>query len=201
NSGVPVLPNILQVNDGLAWLAQLGLFLMLGLLVAPSQMMDIALPALGIACVLTFIARPLAAFLSLTPFGLNWREMTFISWVGLRGAVPIVLALFPIMARLPEAQLLFNVTCVVVLFSLLLQGTTLAPLARRLNLEVPAPRLPQRRFPLELPEPDDHELYLLPLREVRGEPRRLKSLRLPKGSALVAVFRQGELLLPDAELA
>lgn len=200
NSGAPVLPNILQVNDGLAWLAQLGLFLMLGLLVTPSQMMGIALPAFGIAIVLTLIARPLAVFLSLAPFGMNWREKSFISWVGLRGAVPIVLALFPVMAKIPEAKLLFNVTCVVVLFSLLLQGTTLATLARFLKLEVPAPRLPQRRFPLKLPDQSDHEIFLLPMREVKSEPVKIKSLRLPKGSALVAIFRERELILPNADL-
>jgi cell volume regulation protein A len=200
NSGAPVLPNILQVHDGMAWLAQLGLFLMLGLLVQPSQMLHIALPGFGIALVLTFIARPLAVFISLTPFGLNWREMTFISWVGLRGAVPIVLALFPIMAKIPEAQLLFNITCVVVLFSLLMQGTTLAPLARWLKLEVPAPRLPQLRLPLNLPDQSDHELFLLPMREIKSEPAKLKSLRLPKGSALIAIFRERELLLPSPDI-
>lgn len=199
NSGAPVLPNILQVNDGLAWLAQLGLFLILGLLVTPSQIMHIALPGLGIALVLTLIARPLAVFISLAPFGLNWREMTFISWVGLRGAVPIVLALFPIMAKIPEAQLLFNTTCVVVLFSLMLQGTTLSALARLLKLEVPAPRLPQRRFALKLPDQSDHELFLLPMREIKSEPIKAKSLRLPKGSALVAIFRERELVLPSAD--
>lgn len=200
NSGAPVLPNILQVHDGLAWLAQLGLFLILGMLVTPSQMLHIALPGLAIALVLTFVARPLAVFLSLSPFGMNWREMTFISWVGLRGAVPIVLALFPIMAKIPEAQLLFNVTCCVVLFSLLMQGTTLAPLARLLKLEVPAPRLPQRRIPLKLPDQSDHELFLLPMRDIKSEPAKIKSLRLPKGSALVAIFRERELLLPSADI-
>ncbi|MET0379875.1 MAG: potassium/proton antiporter [Spongiibacteraceae bacterium] len=200
NSGAPVLPNILQVHDGLAWLAQLGLFLILGMLVTPSQMLDIALPGLGIALVLTFVARPLAVFLSLSPFGMNWREMTFISWVGLRGAVPIVLALFPIMAKIPEAQLLFNITCCVVLFSLLMQGTTLAPLARLLKLEVPAPRLPQRRIALKLPDDSDHELFLLPMREIKSEPVKIKSLRLPKGSALVAIFRERELLLPSVDV-
>jgi len=199
NSGAPLLPTILQVHDGLAWLAQLGLFLMLGLLVTPSDMMHIALPALGLAFVLMFVARPLAVALSLTPFGINWRELVFISWVGLRGAVPIVLALFPIMAQLPQAQLLFNTTCFVVLVSLLVQGTTLAPVARWLRLEVPAPRLPQRRIPLNLPDHSDHELYLLPMQQVRAETMPAKSLRLPSGSALLAVFRNRELLLPDSD--
>lgn len=202
NSGAPLLPTILQVNDGLAWLAQLGLFLILGLLVTPSHMMHLALPALGLALVLMFAARPLAVMISLSPFGIHWREQLFISWVGLRGAIPIVLALFPIMAQLPEAQLLFNTTCFIVLVSLLVQGTTLAPMARWLKLEVPAPRLPQRRIPLQLPDHSDHELYLLPMEQVRTEPTRADKLHLPPGAALLAVFRNRELMLPrrDTEL-
>ena len=196
NSGAPLLPTILHVHDGLAWLAQLGLFLMLGLLVTPSQMLHLAVPGLGLAFVLMFIARPLAVGLSLWPFGMNLRELIFISWVGLRGAVPIVLALFPIIAQIPEAQLLFNVTCFVVVVSLLIQGTTLASAARWLKLEVPAPRLPQRRIPFNLPDHSDHELYLLPMQEMHAEPIALQALRLPKGSTLLAIFRERELLLP-----
>lgn len=199
NSGATLLPTILQVHDGLAWLAQLALFLMLGLLVTPSQMMPLAMPALGLALILMFVARPLAVACSLTLFGINWRELLFISWVGLRGAVPIVLALFPIMAQIPEAQLLFNTTCFIVLVSLLVQGTTLAPVARWLKLEVPAPRLPQRRIPLNLPDHSDHELYLLPMQEVRAEPTPAKKLRLPSGSALLAVYRNRELMLPNGD--
>lgn len=201
NSGAPLLSTILQVHDGLAWLAQLGLFLILGLLVTPSQMLPLLFPALGLALVLTFIARPLAVCLSLWPFGMNRRELAFISWVGLRGAVPIVLALFPIMAQIPEAKLLFNVTCFVVLVSLLVQGTTLASAARWLRLEIPAPRLPQRRIPLNLPDHSDHELYLLPMQQVHAETTPVHALRLPAGSALLAVFRERELLLPNSEMA
>lgn len=196
NSDAPILPTILHVHDGLAWLAQLGLFLMLGLLVTPLEMLHLAVPGLGLAFVLMFIARPLAVGLSLWPFGMNWRELTFIAWVGLRGAVPIVLALFPIIARIPEAQLLFNATCFVVVISLLVQGTTLASAARWLRLEVPAPRLPQRRIPLNLPDHSDHELYLLPMEQLHAEPIERQALRLPKESTLLAVFRERELLLP-----
>jgi cell volume regulation protein A len=188
----------LHVHDGLAWLAQLGLFLMLGLLVTPSQMLSLAVPGLGLAFVLMFIARPLAVALSLWPFGMNVRELVFVSWVGLRGAVPIVLALFPIIARIPEAQLLFNVTCFVVVVSLLIQGTTLARAARWLKLEVPAPRLPQRRIPLNLPDHSDHELYLLPMQQMHAEPIAMQSLRLPKDSTLLAIFRERELILPGS---
>lgn len=200
NSGTPLLTTILQVHDGLAWLAQIGLFLILGLLVTPAQMLPMALPALALALILMFVARPLAVVLSLRPFGLKLRELAFVSWVGLRGAVPIVLALFPIMAQIPEAKLLFNVTCVVVLISLLVQGTTLPMAARRLKLEVPAPRLPQRRIPLNLPDHSDHELYLLPMQQMQTETTPVQALRLPKGSSLLAVFRERELLLPQRDL-
>lgn len=200
NSGAPLLSTILQVHDGLAWLAQLGLFLILGLLVTPSQMLPQALPALALALILTFIARPAAVALSLWPFGMKPREIAFISWVGLRGAVPIVLALFPTMAQIPEARLLFNVTCVVVLVSLLIQGTTLASVARWLKLEVPAPKLPQRRIPLNLPDHSDHELYLLPMQQIQTGVTPVKTLRLPGSSALLAIFRERELLLPRPDL-
>ena len=200
NSGAPLLSTILQVHDGLAWLAQLGLFLILGLLVTPSQLLPLLLPALGIALTLTFIARPLAVALSLWPMGMNSREIRFVAWVGLRGAVPIVLALFPIMAQIPEAKLLFNVTCIVVLFSLLIQGTTLASAARWFRLEVPAPLVPQRRIPLNLPDHSDHELYLLPMQQLQNEALSVGALRLPQDSKLLAIFRERELLLPTNEM-
>ncbi len=201
NSGSPLLSTILQVHDGLAWLAQLGLFLILGLLVTPSHLLPLLLPGLGIALVLTFIARPLAVTLSLVPMGMQWSEIRFISWVGLRGAVPIVLALFPIMAHIPEAKLLFDVTCIVVLFSLLIQGTSLASAARWFHLEVPAPLLPQRRIPLNLPDHSDHELYLLPMQQMHSETMTVRSLRLPADSALLAIFRERELLLPQNDMS
>jgi cell volume regulation protein A len=116
--------------------------------------------------------------------------------VGLRGAVPIVLALFPIIAGIPEAQLLFNVTCFVVIVSLMIQGTTLASAARWLKLEVPAPQLPQRRIPFNLPDHSDHELYLLPMQQLYAESIAPQALRLPKESTLLAVLRDRELLLP-----
>lgn len=197
NSGLASLPGILQVQDGLAWLAQLGLFLILGLLATPAQLMDLALPGLALAMVLMFVARPLAVLACLWPFGMNRRELGYISWVGLRGAVPIVLALFPIIAGIPEADLLFNVTFILVLLSLLVQGTTLAPLAGSLDLKVPAPRLPRRRIPLELPGSGSHELYLLPVRDLRARVDSIERLPLPRGTTLLAVCREGELMVPE----
>jgi potassium/hydrogen antiporter len=129
----------LVAMDGYAWLAQAGMFLLLGLLVTPSRMMPVLLPSLGVALVLMLVARPLAVWLCLQPFRFSAREIWFISWVGLRGAVPIVLALFPLLAGVPQAYLLFNVAFVVVLVSLLLQGSTIGLVARRLGVAMPEP--------------------------------------------------------------
>ena len=135
----------LSAMDGYAWLAQAGMFLLLGLLVTPSAMLQTIAPALGVAAVLMFVARPVAVWLCLAPFRFQPREVWFIAWVGLRGAVPIVLAIFPLMAGMPDAMLLFNVAFAVILASLLLQGTTIRYAARRLGIALPA-REDERRM-------------------------------------------------------
>jgi cell volume regulation protein A len=129
----------LAAMDGYAWLSQAGMFLLLGLLVTPSSLLPVLGPALGVALALIFVARPVAVWLCLWPFRFTPRETWFISWVGLRGAVPIVLALFPLLAGVPQAGLLFNVAFVVVLVSLVLQGSTIGAVARRLGLAMPDP--------------------------------------------------------------
>jgi cell volume regulation protein A len=129
----------LPAMDGYAWLAQAGMFLLLGLLVTPNEAVDTALPAVGVAAVLMLVARPLAVWLCLLPFHFRAREVVFIAWVGLRGAVPIVLAVFPLMAGVPGAMQLFNVAFMVVLLSLMLQGTTIPLAARLLDVALPEP--------------------------------------------------------------
>lgn len=201
NRHVRMMPMILQVHDGMAWLAQLCLFLMLGLLVSPSDLIPLAGAGLVLALALIFVIRPLTVLVTLWPFGFNRRELGFISWVGLRGAVPIVLALFPIMAGLPDAQLVFHAAFFIVLVSLLLQGTTMAPLARKLRLEVPAGEDPYRRLPLDAPAAGDHELMLFPLRGKSWEnPRPLGQLRLPENTAVAGVFRNRKCLQPSKDL-
>lgn len=130
----------LAAMDGYAWLSQAGMFLLLGLLATPSQMVDRLLPGVALALVLIFVARPVAVWLCLWPFRFSAHETWFIAWVGLRGAVPIVLALFPLLAGTPQAGLLFNIAFVVVLASLLVQGTTIGWVARRLGVVLPDPR-------------------------------------------------------------
>ncbi len=201
NRHVRMLPMILQVQDGLAWLAQLCLFLILGLLVTPSELIPLAGGGLVLAMALIFVIRPLAVLTTLWPFGFNRRELGFISWVGLRGAVPIVLALFPVMAGLPEATLVFHIAFFIVLVSLLVQGTTKAPQARKLRLEVPAGEDPYRRLPLDVAAAGDHELMLFPLRgEQWRASRPLNQLRLPPNTAVAGVFRQRLCHQPTPEL-
>lgn len=201
NRPVRMMPMILQVHDGLAWLAQLCLFLMLGLLVSPSELLPLAGSGLILALALIFVIRPATVFATLWPFGFKRRELGFIGWVGLRGAVPIVLALFPIIAGLPEAQQVFHAAFFIVLVSLVVQGTTMAPLARKLRLEVPASDAPYRRLPLDAPAAGDHELMLFPLRGRNWEtPRRLSQLKFPANTAVAGVFRNRVCLQPKADL-
>ncbi|WP_297797452.1 potassium/proton antiporter [uncultured Marinobacter sp.] len=201
NRPVRMMPMILQVHDGLAWLSQISLFLILGLLVTPSDLWQLAGAGLILALALILLIRPLTVLITLWPFGFNRRELGFISWVGLRGAVPIVLALFPVIAGLPDAQLIFHAAFFIVLVSLVVQGTTMAPLARKLGLEVPAGEDPYRRLPLDVPATGDHELMLFPLRgDSWKTPRPLGQLRLPPNTAIAGVFRKRECYQPSPEM-
>jgi cell volume regulation protein A len=129
-----------RFSDGLAWLAQIGLFLMLGLMIVPSHAASIALPALGLALVLIFIARPVAALICLLPEKFRWNERAFISWMGLRGAVPIFLGSFPVIAGVENANLYYSAAFTVVLASLVIQGWTAGPVTRLFGIAPKADR-------------------------------------------------------------
>ena len=129
--------HVLRVMDGLAWLAQAGMFVVLGLLVTPSHMLDHFWKALAMALFLMLVARPVAVIIGLWPFRYMRNEIAFVSWVGLRGAVPVTLAIFPVVMGVPDSQLLFNVAFAVVLLSLLVQGATIPAAARLLKVELP----------------------------------------------------------------
>ncbi len=170
-----------RFHDGLAWIMQITMFLTLGLLVFPSRLLPTSGLALLVAAGLMFIARPASVFIGLLPGALGWREKTFISWVGLRGAAPIILATFPLLAGLHQANLIFNVIFFIVLTSVLLQGTSIPLAARWLGVE--APILPKRTYPIEY----------TPMGGFKSE---LQELTLPAGSKVAgkAIF---ELQLPD----
>lgn len=158
NRPVRAFANVLSVQDAATWLAQLVMFLVLGLLVTPSALLVVLLPALGIAAFLMLVARPIAVLLCLLPFGFSARELGFVSWVGLRGAVGIFLASIPMLVGLPNAALYFNVAFVVVLVSLLVQGWSLAPAAHWLRVALPRRDPTSRRIELDLPGQLEYEM-------------------------------------------
>ncbi|MGE0080429.1 MAG: potassium/proton antiporter [Thiohalomonadaceae bacterium] len=189
--------NIHRFHDGMAWLSQIVLFLMLGLLVTPSALLEEAPAALAVAVLLMLVARPAAVLLCLAPFRFPWREQAYISWVGLRGAVPIVLAIIPLLAGLPEATTFFNVAFVVVLVSLVVQGWTVAPTARWLGLEVPYRSAAFQRVELDVPGQLDLELVGYELgADSPGAFHPAGELPLPERCRLAAVIRQREALTP-----
>lgn len=151
NRQVRALPSIVAFHDTVTWLCQIVMFMVLGLLVTPSQMGPAILPALAISVVLIFVARPAAVALCLLPFGFSRKEIAFVGWVGLRGAVSIFLAAIPTLAQAPNAQVYFNVAFVVVIVSLVVQGWTITPLARRLGLAVRQTVRSVQRVEIDLP--------------------------------------------------
>lgn len=180
-------------HDAATWLGQIAMFLVLGLLVRPSRILDFLEPALIIALVLTFLARPLAVWLCLAPFSFSVREKAFLSWVGLRGAVAIFLASIPWLENLPNAGFFFNVTFFIVIFSLIIQGWTVRPSARWLGISLPdAPATPKR---VELDLPGQMEVELAGYYVDEQIARALKR-RLPGWARLAMVVRQGRILLP-----
>ena len=190
--------SLLRFFDGLAWLSQIAMFLTLGLLVWPSHLLPVMGIGLVVSAVLMFIARPVSVFLSLSFSNVTWREKLIISWVGLRGAVPIVLATFPLLAGLPDAEFIFNVVFFIVLTSVHLQGWSIPAVARMLHLDVPLER--KRRYPIEFAavEGVDTELVdlIVPFNSaVAG--RSIVELALPQDSLIVLISRNDNFIVPS----
>jgi len=202
NSRLPHRPATRGFAEGLAWLAQIGLFIMLGLLATPSELGSAVLPALSVGLALVLLARPLSVLVStalpLRAFRVSWAGRAFLSWAGLRGAVPIVMATVPVVEKVPRSEHLFNVVFVLVVLYTLIQGPSLPWLARRLgvaagaeavdfDLEVaPLDRLGADMLLVRIP-PDSH-LHGVEVFE----------LRLPPGANVALIVREGKTIVPGA---
>ncbi len=197
NSEVIHKRSLMRFHDGVAWLMQIAMFLVLGLLVFPSRLLPVAGPGLLISLALILLARPVAVFAALALARLRLRQKFLISWVGLRGAVPIVLATFPYLAGIPKPDLYFNVVFFIVLTSVLLQGTTLRYAARWLRLERPLP--PVRQYPLEFVstgKTDSDLLHLAVAHGSRAAGRRIMDLHLPPSALVVLIARGDDYISP-----
>ena len=187
--------------NGLTWFFQIMMFLSLGLLVNPHEMLSVAVPATLIGLFMIFVARPLSVFISLAPFKkMTVASKTFISWVGLRGAVPIIFATYPVVADIPEARQIFNIVFFITILSLVLQGTTLSRMARWLHLDAPLEKK-GNDFGVEMPEETNTDLHDIVLNEsMLANGNRLKDLHLPKGTLVILVKRKEEFIVPDGSL-
>jgi cell volume regulation protein A len=189
---------LLRFFDGLAWLSQIAMFLTLGLLVFPSRIVPIIGIGLLVSVFLMFVARPVSVFLCLSLAKLRWREKVFVSWVGLRGAVPIVLATFPLMAQLPDAEMMFNVVFFIVLTSALMQGWSIPFAARFLRLDAPMEH--KRRYPIEFAplEGVDTELVdlIVPYNSTAAG-KSIVELGMPPDSLIVLISRSEDFLVPS----
>jgi cell volume regulation protein A len=185
--------SVVAFLDAATWLAQIVMFVMLGLLVSPQRLVGSILPAVAVAFALMLVARPVAVFLCLAPFRFNWREKAFVAWVGLRGAVAIFLASIPMLVSLPKAYIYFDVAFVVVIISLLLQGWTLAVAARKLHVALPRTDKGPRRIELDLPGQLEQQLVGY---SVRPKSLYLKRGLIPSWSKPTLVIRDQRILSP-----
>jgi len=196
NQSFPYRSGLLRVHDAMAWLAQVCMFLMLGLLAFPTKLVEVAWVGTGMGLVLAFLARPLVVMLCLLPFRFPLKESFYVGWVGLRGAVPVILATFPVLARAPGAFSIFNVVFFIVVVNALVPGATVPWLTRRLGLVSLAPPPPPATLELTSMHQLDGEVvpfYVDPASAVAGAT--IAELPLP-GSAVVTLIVRGKELVP-----
>ena len=201
NASIPNRKETQTFMDGIIWLFQIMMFIVLGLLVKPHEMLDIFLVALLISGFMILIARPLSVFLCLSPFRrMNIRSKLFISWVGLRGAAPIIFATYPVVADIPGSGQLFNIVFFVTILSLMTQGVTIPRVARWLRLDQPLIQ-EEKNFGVEIPAEINTELgeFLLTA-DMLKEHNRLKDMKIPQGALVILVKREDEYLIPNGQM-
>ena len=201
NHKITFRKEIATFMDGLTWLFQIIMFLMLGLLVNPHEMIEVAVVALLIGVFMIVIGRPLSVFLCLLPFRkITLKSRLFVSWVGLRGAVPIIFATYPVVANVEGSNMIFNIVFFVTIVSLLVQGTSVSFVARLLHLSTPLEKT-GNDFGVELPEEIDTDLSDMTITmEMLNEADTLKDMNLPKGTLVMIVKRGDEFLIPNGTL-
>lgn len=190
--------SLASFHDGLAWLMQIAMFVILGLLVFPSQLIRVIPVGLAVAACLMLVARPAGVFLSVLPFGYSLREKMFLSWVGLRGAVPIVLATYPLISGVSEAGQMFNIVFFVVIASVLLQGTSVPIVARWLKVD--APLVKKLQYPIEFTPQSGLSSELKELPIPTGSPvhgKAIVELGLPDDFLVLLIARDEEFQVPS----
>lgn len=202
NTALPLGRGISKFMDSLTWLAQIVVFIMLGLLVNPREMLSVAAVSLIIGAFMILVGRPLSVFLCLLPFRrITWKARLFTSWVGLRGAVPIIFATYPVVSDVPGASQIFNIVFFVTLLSLVVQGTTVLASARALGLVDRKAAPESDDFGVELSEDHTSTLHTLTLTDEHlAQGNTLRHIALPSGSLVMMVRRDGRYLVPDGKL-
>ena len=187
--------------NGLTWFSQIVMFLSLGLLVNPHEMIDVSVSALLIGLFMIFVARPLTVGVCLMPFRwLTFKAKCFVSWVGLRGAVPIIFATYPVVSNIPGSQDIFNIVFFITLLSLIFQGMTIAPVAKWLDLDLPEEK-EGSEFGVEIPEEIDSQLTDVTLTaEMLEDGNRLMDMNIAKGTLVMLVKRGKEFMIPNGRM-
>lgn len=200
NKSIPYRKDILSFFDGITWLVQIIMFVVLGLLVNPHEMMQTALIALMIGLFMILVARPLSVFISLAPFRkITTGSKAFISWVGLRGAAPILFATYPVVANVEGADLIFNIVFFITLLSLIIQGSSITASAKMLKLDDDIPE-DDNNFGVEIPEEAGKLVEITLTEESLTHGNTLKELKLPEGMLVMMIKRQDRFIVPNGSV-
>ncbi|MFA5096749.1 MAG: cation:proton antiporter, partial [Candidatus Omnitrophota bacterium] len=189
---------IVRFHDGVAWLMQIAMFVTLGLLVFPSHIVPLAGAGILLTLILMVIARPVSVFLCLLPFNISTRKKTMVAWVGLRGSVPIILATFPFMAGIPQADIIFNIVFFIVIASVLIQGTSIPAVSRILKLD--APWTHRAKYPIEFEKTKGINAELMDAivpynSEAAG--KMIRDLSIPEKCLIMLISRNDKFIIPS----